>query len=173
MRLSRTLGTRAARTCGVTGAMHSERQRRYTGQITVLAALALLACGDSPTEPPPFPPVSGTFEIDVEFRDLSSRVARASGTIVLEQPSRQSGKLSGSADVVVVILAPATRITEIRDPSVTEAGRISFELPPENPTSTWLFTGSVSADGTRLGGVHVLSGAQGGSFSGLWRATRW
>jgi hypothetical protein len=152
--------------------MHTERHRRYTGQITVIAALTLLACGDSPTEPPPFPAVSGTFEIDVDFTDLSSSVARASGTIVLEQPSRQSGELGGSADVVVVILAPATRITEIRAPSVTEDKRISFELPPENPTSTWLFRGSVSADGTRLGGIHVLSGAQGGSLTGSWRATR-
>ena len=152
--------------------MHSPRLGRRPGLMVASAAVALVACSDSPTAPPPFPAVSGTFEIEVEFKDLPSKVARAYGTIIVEQPSRWSGALSGSADVVMFILAPATRITEIRDASVTEDGQLSFDLPPENPTSTWRFSGSVSADGTRLGGVHLLSGAQGGSLSGPWRAVR-
>lgn len=139
----------------------------------VVAAVAVLTgCGDGPMAPPPFPAVDGTFVIEVEFRDIPVQWANASGTITLQQSSRHTGELSGMADVTVVILSPAVHIQELVDPSVTGQGRITFELPPENPTSTWRFEGTIGADGTRFHGSHVLSGEAGNSIGGTWRAVR-
>jgi hypothetical protein len=137
----------------------------------VLAGLISLGCssGDNTAPPPPFPDVSGVYNVTGRFDALPSATSSFTGTLTLTQASRQSGTLAGSAALVVGIEGDVFNINQAAAlATVSPDGVLAFSLPGN--ASHWTFTGTQA--GNAIGaGRHTLSdGAT--SVSGSWEATQ-
>ena len=134
--------------------------------------LATVACGDDDSSAPPrFPAVAGTYRIEGTFDALPAANANLTGTITLTQPSRNDAALTGAANVTLVLTGSTPAVlTTVTNATVNEAGAVTFELPPPNATSRWVFTGSATPG--VITGTHTLIPATGPSFGGRFTATR-
>jgi hypothetical protein len=138
--------------------------------LVVAGVLTSLACGDS-TAPPPFPAVSGTYQIDLTFDGVPSSFAFGGGTITIVQASRNEGTLTGSANVTATAGSTTIVLTDFNSASVTEAGDIRFRLNPPASTTIWGFDGTVTNGGARMSGTHALVSPT-STITGTWTATR-
>ena len=141
----------------------------------VLAGFVLLsaACGGDSTGPddddPPFPAVAGTYNLTATFDELPPADANVTGSIIINQPSREVGNLTGTADITLEIVGDVShQVFTISSATVTPAGTVSFTLT-EASDATWTFSGTVT--GTTWSGRHTLSDGV-DSFSGDFTATR-
>ena len=148
--------------------MH-RKTRPFT--LVALLAVALLACGDGSTDPPPFPSVSGTYDVELTFDDFPPSTIHGSGTLTFAQPDQSSGELTGSANVALVINGSVDDMTEVSHAFVTRDGTIHFRLGALTPPTTWRFEGTVPNGSATISGRHVLEG-EGERYSGSWSATR-
>jgi hypothetical protein len=137
---------------------------------TPLLLLALACGGDTTTAPPPFPAVGGTYGITITFEDFAASQVSGAGIITVTQASRYASDLSGTADILFYVDGDRYRVATLSQASVTEGGTIHFNLAPPNSTSTWRFDGTVSTDGARMNGTHLLVGSS--TFAGNWTAVR-
>lgn len=140
----------------------------------LLGAILGSACGggdgDSGNDPTPaFPNVDGVWNIQGTFNAFASTLAHFEGTVTIDQPSRNAAPITATTAITVLINGGTSSITQISEPTITEAGDLAFNLHTANVTTTWAFTGTLS--GTVANGTHVLAGG-GSSFPGVWQATK-
>jgi hypothetical protein len=142
--------------------------------VSILGSLALSSCGgeggDSTGPDSGFPAVAGVYSIYGRFDGLSADEAAFAGTLVLVQPSQQSGNITGSLTMTISAQGTANSTGEapIESASVTQQGEVSFRLGP-SPAAGWTFTGTL-VGGITITGRHTLAG-QTASFPGTWSAT--
>jgi len=132
---------------------------------------ALLACGgDDDPAGPQFPSVAGTYAITGTFDDLPG--ATVTGPLTLVQADRSSSALTGTVTLTLRTSSGATSTASgLFDATVTTTGNVSFSVgAPSGGSSSWTFTGPVTATGV-VGGRHTLRGVC-GSCPGSWAATR-
>lgn len=139
--------------------------------LVALLAVALVACGDGTTDPPPLPSVTGTYDVELSFDDFPPSTIHGSGTLTFAQPDPGSGELTGSANVTLVVDGAVDVMTEVSHAFVTRAGTIHFRLGALTAPTTWVFEGTVPNGGATIAGRHVLAG-EGESYPGSWSATR-
>lgn len=122
------------------------------------ATLAATACGgDSVAAPPPYPALSGTYQVTATFSTLPSNQASTTGTITFSQPSRNDSTLVGSAGLVVTLLGSGTPLTQITNARISMTGAVTFLVPTANPTTTWQWSGQLN--GALITGTNVLAGS--------------
>jgi hypothetical protein len=144
---------------------------RLLARALVPAIALVFACGgDDDPAAPQFPSVAGTFAITGTFDDLPG--ATVSGPLTLVQADRSSGALTGSVALTLRTSSGATSTASgLFDAAVTTAGVVSFSVgAPSGGSSSWTFTGPVTATGV-AGGRHTLRGVC-GACPGPWGATR-
>jgi hypothetical protein len=130
-----------------------------------LIALLLTACDI--VDPPPYPDISGTYDLVVTFDNVQ---ANGAGQLVIGQETRQESRLSGGA-VFSLSYTLGGRSYEqqfnqhFTDATVDENGAVRFWVGSGEPN--WLFIGT-AADG-QISGTHVWYGLNQG---GTWVATR-
>ena len=131
----------------------------------------MLACGgyDDPAGPQ-FPSVAGTYAITGTFDDLPG--ATVSGPLTLVQADRSTGALSGTVTLTLrTSSGTSSTASGLFDATVTTAGNITFSVgAPSGGSSSWTFTGPVTASGV-VGGRHTLRGVC-GTCPGPWAATK-
>ena len=137
---------------------------------SVLATLALGACGDSSGPKDAFPDAEGVYEVTGTFDGIASSDAHFSGTLTLSQPTRAAGTLGGSAAYTATIGA---RTYDLSDDSLSGAfvssdGAVTYTMG--EASATWTFTGRLSGSSI-MDGRHTLSEGS-GSVSGDWSAIR-
>jgi hypothetical protein len=136
--------------------------------LLVVGVLWSVAC-DS-TAPPPFPAVAGTYDITVQFDAFPPSAARGNGSISFDQPTREEGALTGTANIQLVVGTSSGTVTTVSNAAVDKDGSITFRLGTSATGGTfWGFDGDVK--GRSLSGTHILAGST-SSFTGTWTATR-
>jgi hypothetical protein len=136
-------------------------------------AAALAGAGRPTPSPAPttpgYPPVAGTFTVDISFDGVP---ARGAGTITFVQASRQTDALSGRGNVVADAVERVT-FTELRAAAMDRLGRIQFQLDAPGYDGTWQFEGALTGDWDAIHGVHVARAGDGTeACSGTWTAIR-
>lgn len=138
--------------------------------LAIAVAAVTVACGGDSTGPDPFPAVAGTYNITIEFDDFAPSVARGTGTITFQQPSRTDGALTGSANIALVIGTETGTVSTVSNAAVDRDGTITFRIGNSTGSTFWGFDGEVQSGG-RLSGTHDLTDGI-DSFKGTWTATR-
>ena len=137
-----------------------------------IGGAALFACsgGGDPAAPPEpaFPAVGGSYVFTLMFENFPVSEARVTGTLVLMQPTRELGTLSGTFTAAGSFLGNPMTLSGLNSPSVTETGQIRFSSIAGSG-HTFVFNGTVS--GTTMTGRYELEGNALAS-SGPWTATR-
>ena len=144
---------------------------RLLARALIPTLAALLACGSGDDDPagPQFPSAAGTYAITGTFDDLPG--ATVTGPLTLVQADRSSGALTGTVTLTLRTSSGATSTASgLFNATITTAGNLSFSVGAASGSSSWTFTGPVTATGV-VGGRHTLRGVC-GTCPGPWAATR-
>ena len=143
---------------------------RLLARTLIPTVAAMLACGGDDPAGPQFPSVAGTYAITGTFDDLPG--ATVSGPLMLLQADRTSGALTGTVTLTLRTASGASSSASgLFDATVTTAGIVTFSVgAPSGGSSSWTFTGPVTATGV-VGGRHTLRGVC-GTCPGSWAATK-
>jgi hypothetical protein len=120
------------------------------------AATALAGCGSNSGNTDPFPDVAGVYTLQGGFDGFTAQEASFSGTVTLNQPSREQSTLDGTATVTGTINGQAVSAAGValQNASVTPSGVVSFDLTPGSGITSWTFSGELA--GTIIQGTHTL-----------------
>lgn len=114
---------------------------------------------------PTFPAAGGTYNVTGGFDAVPS--ATITGTVVLVQPSRDVGTLSGTLDITGNINGGVAHVAgPLASASVTASNAVTFVYT--DPSGLWSFSGTLS--GTTVSGRHTLD--VGDRFSGNFSMAR-
>lgn len=138
-------------------------------QLWLSLALTLAACGggdsSGPSEPT-FPAVAGTYILSGQFDGVSTSDASFTGTLRLNQPSRESGTLSGTLNIQLRIGSAVDAAEGPLDlATLAPDGGITFKT--EGSTGSWTFTGNIDGNGV-ASGRHTINSEEIGLVSGNW-----
>ena len=144
--------------------------------VVVLAGSGLGGCGGDTSsdlnEPgePPFPDAAGIYDLRGRF-DRGVPGDTITGTLRLEQPTRESGALTGTITLNMILNGESVSLPEspVDNPSVTPDGGLTFSLSTLSTGAFWTFNGTLSGD--VVTGRHTLR-LDKGNLAGPWRADR-
>lgn len=141
--------------------------------LAAFGAAAVMACGDDSSSGGPddlFPDVAGIYEVQGEFDGVSPEDRSFRGTVTLEQESRESSLLTGTANLVITSSTEDDIVitgAELQNAGVSLAGVVAFTV--EQGAISWDFSGERAGD--VLEGDHTLTQGS-GTMSGTWSGFR-